>query len=64
MSDEYNYAHFLEVGGPEFAAFPAFLRAGAPAPDGELARLDDGARVRLSTYWRTAPLVIEFGSLT
>jgi len=64
MGEEYNYAHFLEVGGPEFAAFPTFLRVGEAAPDGEVTRLDDRARVRLSEYWRSTPLVIEFGSVT
>ncbi len=64
MSEEYNNEHFLEVGGPEFAAFPNFLRVGEPAPDGLLTRLDDLARIRLSDCWRPAPLVIEFGSIT
>lgn len=65
MSGEYNYAHFPQnIEGPVFQAFPTFLRVGAEAPDGEVTRLDDGARVRLSEYWRSSPLVIEFGSIT
>jgi hypothetical protein len=67
MSDAYNYAHFpLDLDGPLFAAFPQLLRVGTQAPDGELIRLDDddGARVRLSEYWRARPVIIEFGSVT
>ncbi len=64
MSDEYNYANFKEVDAALFAAFPGFLRVGSPAPDEEVIRLDDEMRVRLSEYWRSSPLVIEFGSVT
>src|SRR5581483_8452855 len=49
----YNYERFDEyvetgVDEREFAAFPNMLHAGERAPDGELLRLDDGSRVRLS----------------
>ncbi len=65
MSDSYNYAHFpRDLDGPLFTAFPTILRVGTEAPDGELIRLDDGARVRLAEYWNANPAVIEFGSVT
>jgi hypothetical protein len=65
MADSYNYAHFpQDLDGPLFAAFPQILRVGTEAPDGELIRLEGGARVRLSEFWRTCPAVIEFGSVT
>ncbi len=65
MSDSYNYAHFpQDLDGPLFTAFPQILRVGTQAPDGELIRLEDGARVHLTDYWRVSPAVIEFGSVT
>jgi len=65
MSDAYNYEHFpQDLDGALFAAFQSGLRVGAPAPDGETTRLEDGVRVRLSEYWRASPVVIEFGSIT
>lgn len=65
MSDAYNYEHFpQDLDGALFAAFQSGLRVGASAPDGEATRLEDGARVRLSEYWRASPVVIEFGSIT
>jgi len=65
----YNYERFDEyvetgVDEREFAAFPNMLHAGERAPDGELLRLDDGSRVRLSELWRGAGVVLEFGSFT
>jgi hypothetical protein len=27
-------------------------------------RLEDGASIRLSEYWRACPVIIEFGSVT
>lgn len=49
MTDGYNYAHFpQDLDGPLFNAFPQKLRVGMAAPDGELTRLDDAARVRAS----------------
>ncbi len=65
MSEPYNYEHFpQDLDGALFAAFQSGLRVGAPAADGEATRLQDGARVRLSEYWRASPVVIEFGSIT
>jgi hypothetical protein len=65
VSEAYNYEHFpQDLDGGLFAAFRSGLRAGEPAPDGEAARLEDGAHVRLSEYWRACPAIIEFGSVT
>lgn len=65
MSHAYNYAHFpQDLDSPLFTAFPQNLRVGTQAPDGELIRLDDGARVRLSECWAESTAVIEFGSVT
>jgi len=64
MSD-YNYPGFpLEMDGDDFANFPRVLKIGGQAPDGELVDASDGRHVRLSDYWRTGPLVMEFGSIT
>lgn len=65
----YNYAHFDEhiAEGGERAAASAFrdsFRAGERAEDFGLVRLDDGTEVKLSDYWRSKPLVMEFGSFT
>ncbi len=65
MSGMYNYEHFpQDLDGSLFAAFKQVLRVGDAAADGELTRLEDGMRVRLSEYWRASPVVIEFGSIT
>lgn len=65
MSEAYNYAHFpRDLDGALFTAFRSGLRAGEPAPDGQVIRLQDGAHVRLSEYWRACPVIIEFGSVT
>ncbi len=66
MSGLYNYPHFPRdhIDGRLFAAFPDHLRVGAETPDGELIRLADGARVRLSECWSARPVVVEFGSVT
>jgi hypothetical protein len=65
VSAAYNYEHFpLDLDGALFAAFRSGLRVGEPAPDGEATRLEDGAHVRLSEYWRACPVIIEFGSIT
>ncbi len=53
--DGYNYP---------FSTFPRLFTAGDAAPDGELTDAGDGRRVRLSELWRTAPLVVEFGSIS
>lgn len=66
---DYNYAYFDQYvarGGHEAdeAAFRASFRAGDPAADFSLLRLADGTRVRLSSMWKSKPLVMEFGSFT
>ena len=62
---EYNYADFpLDTDREAFVGFPDALTVGQSAPDGELVDAADGRRVRLSDYWRTGPLMIEFGSVT
>jgi hypothetical protein len=65
----YNYPHFdayVAAGGDlaDEAAFWASARAGQPAPDFTLPRLEDGAQVSLAGLWRSRPLVMEFGSFT
>jgi len=62
---DYNYASFpLDMDGIDFEDFPAALKVGARAPGGELIDAATGESVRLSAYWRSGPLVIEFGSIT
>lgn len=64
-AEEYNYPDFvMSREMPAFQAFPDHLRAGQRAPDAELVRLDDMAKVKLSDYWRDGPVVTEFGSFT
>ncbi|GEM_PF-6013382 len=42
MTEPYNYPHFpLDLDGAAFAAFPDFLRVGAPAPGFRLRAVDD-----------------------
>ena len=65
----YNYAHFDEhvatgADRADEAAFRSSLRAGEHAAEFTLLRLDDGAQVALSQWWRSRPLVMEFGSFT
>ncbi len=65
----YNYAHFddyVAAGGDtaDESAFWRSPRAGELAEDFALHRLGDGAPVRLSSLWRSKPLVMEFGSFT
>ncbi len=64
-SDDYNYADFImkrEI--PLFGVFRDRMHVSDKAPDFELLRLDDAARVRLSDYWKDGPVLIEFGSFT
>lgn len=61
--DEYNYSSF-PLSEDVFERFPAIRKVGTPAPDGELTDANTGRRVRLSDYWRSGPVVIEFGSIT
>lgn len=66
---DYNYERFdlyVESGeeAKEFGAFPNHLHVGAQAPDFEAVVLDDESTVRLSSLWKSKPLVVEFGSFT
>ena len=59
--DGYNYPSFPPQEDIDpFSTFPRLFTAG----DGELTDAGDGRRVRLSELWRTAPLVVEFGSIS
>ena len=61
----YNYESFpLDMDMPDFDAFPRALTVGERAPNGELLDAASGKPVRLSSYWRSGPCVIEFGSIT
>jgi len=62
---DYNYASFpIDMDGADFEAFPRVLKAGDRAPDGELVDATTGDAIKLSSLWRSGPLVIEFGSIT
>ena len=61
--EEYNYDVFGHE-GDLFGQFPGVLRAGEKAPDGELIDAMTGEQVLLSDYWKTKPVVIEWGSYT
>lgn len=62
---DYNYESFpLDLEMPDFAAFPGVLRVGERAPNGKLVEAATGESVRLSAFWRSGPVVIEFGSIT
>ncbi len=61
----YNYPVFpLDLDMPDFRVFPEVLKVGQRAPNGELIDAASGTAVKLSSYWRSGPLVIEFGSIT
>ena len=63
--NDYNYASFPPQEDIDpFSTFPRLFKAGDAAPDGGLTDAGDGRRVRLSELWRTAPLVVEFGSIS
>ncbi len=63
--DGYNYPSFPPQEDIDpFSTFPRLFTVGDAAPDGELTDAGDGRRVRLSELWRTAPLVVEFGSIS
>lgn len=63
--ESYNYPVFPEnMDGPAFEEFPRLPKVGQAAPDAEVTRLSDGARVKLVDYWARKFLVIEFGSFT
>jgi hypothetical protein len=64
MSDAYNYAVFRCTRDQgDFDGFTGPPHVGERAPDGELTDLG-GATVTLSSLWRVAHLVLEFGSYT
>ncbi len=64
-SEGYNYEDFdLRREMPPFERFRERLHVGEKAPDFDLLRLHDAVRVRLSDFWRSGALVIEFGSFT
>jgi hypothetical protein len=63
--DAYNYPVFPPENDVEaFAHFMEFLKVGQLAPDPELAELDSGKRIRLSSLTRQGMTIVEFGSLT
>lgn len=62
---EYNYESFpLDMDMEDFHAFPGLLSVGQRAPAAELIDAASGESVRLSSFWRSGPVVIEFGSIT
>jgi hypothetical protein len=58
----YNYSEF--VGSEEFMDFRTHLPMGSSAPDFQATLLETDETVRLSDYWKTHDVLIEFGSLT
>jgi len=64
MSD-YNYESFpLDMDNADFLAFPRVMAVGERAPNGDVLDAATGESRRLSSYWRSGPCVIEFGSIT
>ena len=62
---EYNYECFpLDFDMPDFDAFPETLKVGQRAPNGEVVDAATGETIKLSSAWRSGPVVIEFGSIT
>jgi hypothetical protein len=61
-TEDYNY-HVFE-GKEDFAGFRTLTQAGSQAPDFAATLLTSGAGVKLSDYWQSQDLVIEFGSYT
>jgi predicted Fe-S protein YdhL (DUF1289 family) len=61
----YNYETFpLDLCDEEFRLFRDILPAGTTAPDGILTNVRTRDAVSLSSLWKVAPLVLEFGSFT
>ena len=61
----YNYAQFpLDMDEVDFDAFPSALTVGERAPSANVLDASTGESVRLSSFWRSGPCVIEFGSIT
>ena len=59
--ETYNYSDFV---GSDFLPFRTHLPVGSAAPDFEAKSLENGERVKLSEYWKSGDVLIEFGSLT
>ena len=59
--ETYNYSDFV---GSDFLPFRTHLPVGSSAPDFEAKLLENGERVKLSEYWKSGDVLIEFGSLT
>jgi hypothetical protein len=59
--ETYNYSDFV---GSDFLPFRTHLPVGSAAPDFEAKLLENGERVKLSEYWKSGDVLIEFGSLT
>lgn len=64
LSEIENYNYSVFVGSEEFMAFRTLLPVGSSAPDFQAHLLDTGQQVKLSEYWRTGDVLLEFGSLT
>jgi hypothetical protein len=65
LMTNYNYANFpLDMDQVDFEAFPGVLTVGGRAPSGDVIDAATGTAVRLSSFWRSGPCVIEFGSIT
>ena len=60
--EDYNYSVF--VGSEEFLAFRTLLPVGSSAPDFEAHLLDTAHPVKLSEYWKSGDVLLEFGSFT
>jgi hypothetical protein len=59
--ETYNYSDFV---GSDFLPFRTHLPVGSSVPDFEAKLLENGERVKLSEYWKSGDVLIEFGSLT
>ena len=59
--ETYNYSDFV---GSDFLPFRTHLPVGSSAPDFEAKLLENGEWVKLSEYWKSGDVLIEFGSLT
>ncbi len=61
-TEDYNYSVF--VGSEEFLAFRTLLPVGSSAPDFQAQLLDTGQSVKLSEFWKSGDVLLEFGSFT
>ena len=63
--NDYNRAHFpLDMDDAIFDGFKDALRAGRRAPRGTLTDAATGEAVELSSLWRDAAEMLEFGSFS